>query len=265
MKTALCPALLAVTLHGAALAQPQIPPPPAGAVPASAPAAALSQGEALRRFSSSSTEHPPPPWRAVGLPGARKPLPSFDVVPLDGQRVLRVLSDSAYGHLLHELPSLEVTAATRLRWRWRVDEVVGTADPRDRATDDEPVKVCALFDMPLDRLRFWERNLLRLMRSQAHENLPAATLCYIWDARLPPGTLLPNAYTSRVRFIVVGGGASSLGHWQPFDQPLARDFMRAFGDETPVVPPLIGVSVGADSDNTRGRSLAHVSDIELRP
>ena len=36
-------------------------------------------------------------------------------------------------------------------------------------------------------------------------------------------------------------------------------------DESKEVPPVTGVAVGADADNTHGHSLAHVADLVLEP
>jgi hypothetical protein len=163
------------------------------------------------------------------------------------------------------LPAAVPDAGTRLRWRWRLDQPLAGADLRRRETDDSPLKVCALFDMPLDRLGLIERNVLRLARSVSGENLPSATLCYVWDATLAPGTLLSNAYSARVRMIVVDSGAQRLGQWTAHTRDLAADFRLAFGHESASVPPLQALLVGADADNTAGYSLGYVGDVTLTP
>ena len=117
---------------------------------------------------------------------------------------------------------------------------------------------------------------MRIARSASGEALPAATLCYVWDAQLPTGTLLPNPYTGRVRFIVLNSGDSPLGTWVVHERPLAADFLRAFksdlgslaastSPDAARVPPLVAIVVGADSDNTGGASLGYVGDMVLRP
>jgi len=219
----------------------------------------------LQPFSSAGGGAPPAPWRIVGLPKASKPLTRFDITPLDGRMVLRVQTDKSYANLEHDLPGLEVPPGTLLRWRWRLDQPLVGTDLRRREGDDSPLKVCALFDMPLERLGFVERNLLRAARSVSGEHLPAATLCYVWDASLPVGTLLDNAYSHRLRFIVLDSGHKQPGQWVAHAQDLAADFRRAFGSESPSVPPLQGVLVGGDSDNTGGQSLGYVGDITLSP
>jgi len=112
---------------------------------------------------------------------------------------------------------------------------------------------------------FFERQLLRLARTRSAEPLPAATVCYVWDATLPAGTTLPNAYTRRVRYLVLRGAAEAAGTWQAEHRDLGADFLRLFGDESPQVPPVTGVAIGADADNTHGQGLAFVADLVLQP
>lgn len=228
-------------------------------------AQAQTPGPALAAFSSASGAQPPAPWRVVGVPGGKIPLTRYALVELDGRKVLRVEADKSYGNLVHDLPALVPEAGLQLRWRWRLDEALRGGDLRRREGDDSPLKVCALFDMPLAGLGLIERNLLRLARVASGEKLPSATLCYVWDGTLAPGTLLPNAYTARVRFIVLDSGEQRLGQWVAHSRDLAADFRRAFGSESDALPPLQAVLVGADADNTAGRSVGHVGDVTLSP
>ncbi len=110
---------------------------------------------------------------------------------------------------------------------------------------------------------FFERQLLRFASSRAGYKLPTATLCYVWDHMLAPGTLLDNAYTRRVRYIAAGGQCPGNGAISRHD--LAADFRRAFGDETRELPPLTAVVIGADTDNTGSNSVGYVRDLRLEP
>ncbi len=224
-----------------------------------------AQSVALTAFSSTPGEQLPAPWRVVGVPGGKIPLTTYALVEMDGRKVLRVEASKSYGNLVHDLPLVVAETGARLRWRWRLDEPLRGADLRRREGDDSPLKVCALFDMPLTKLGLIERNLLRLARAASGEKLPSATLCYVWDATLASGTLLANAYTGRVRIIVVNSGEQRLGQWVSHERDLAADFKRAFGDESDTLPPLQAVLVGGDADNTGGRSVGHVGDVTLSP
>lgn len=207
-------------------------------------------------------EAPPPPWRVVGLPDQHKPYTRFTVVPLDGERVLKVEAASSYGMLVHPLGP-PPAAPLQLHWRWRLDEPNPASDLHSRAGDDSPAKVCVLFDLPLQAVPFVERQWLRLARLRSHDPLPAATVCYVWDAHLAAGTTLPNAFTRRIRFVVVEGADAPLHRWLDERRDVQADFLQLFGDEAHALPPLVGIAVGADADNTRAHSVAHVASIGL--
>ena len=216
-------------------------------------------------FSSASGDQPPAPWRVVGVPGGKIPLTTYVIADIDGSRALRVEANKSYGNLVHPITSVSPEAGVRLRWRWRLEEPLRSADLRQRSGDDSPLKVCALFDMPLEKLGVVDRSLLRMARSATGEKLPSATLCYVWDHALATGTLVRNAYSGRVRMIVVNSGDQRLGQWLNHDRDLAADFQRAFGEESDVMPPLQAVLVGADADNTGGRSLGWVGNVSFSP
>lgn len=200
-------------------------------------------------------------WRTVGIPKGKVPLAEMRSKNEGGKAVLELKTQASYGTWVHDIARASVDDATTLSWRWRVDEAVEKANLRTKAGDDAAVKVCVSFDMSTTGLSLGESALLRLARAATGEALPAATLCYVWDAALTAGTVLPNAYTKRVRFITVD---SQKGQWRSFSRNIEKDFARTFGAESKTVPPITAVIIGADSDNTKGSSLASVSDVVLR-
>jgi Protein of unknown function (DUF3047) len=176
---------------------------------AALPLLSKAQKPVLAPLVSGTGNTAPSPWRAVGLPRNKAPLASFDVATVDGVRALRLKTDASYGTLVHELKDVSGADAT-LAWRWRLDEPVGNADLRKKEGDDAALKVCVMFDLPLDNVPFGERTVLRLARSLSSELLPAATVCYIADRSLATGTSLANAYSRRVRSIITDGQGSPL-------------------------------------------------------
>ena len=238
-------------------------------------------------------------WVSAPLP-AQKLLPTrFDLREVDGRPAWRVESPASYGNLVQVVQVAGAQART-VTWRWRLDRAIERADLLTKAGDDAALKVCLLFDMPAERVPFVERQLLRVARAASGQALPAATLCYVWAplvsataARSPgagaggalgrtssgaagggagsagaassTGVVLPNAHTRRMRWMVLRGTESALGTWQVEQRDLRADFLRAFGDETPSVPPLVAVLVGADADNTGGHGLGWLQDLTLRP
>lgn len=219
----------------------------------------------IEPFSAARTDRAPTPWRVVGVPGGKIPLTTFTVTELDGQPVLRVEAQKSYGTLVHALPYRTPVPAVQLSWRWRLDKGLQGTDLRLRAGDDSPLKVCVSFDLPLDKLGLIERSLLRFARAASDEVLPSATLCYVWDTTLPPETLLPNAYTARVRMLVLNSGNHTLGSWVAHSRNVVADFRTAFAGEFDSVPAITAVLVGGDADNTGGHSIGYVDDVSLKP
>ncbi len=201
-------------------------------------------------------------WLPAPLPKQTLPPTRFTVVDVDGAAALRIESSASYGNLVHQADGAAATAQT-LQWRWRLDTAIDGADLQRKASDDAALKVCVLFEMPIDRVPFVERQLLRMARAATSQALPAATLCYVWAPLLKPDTLLPNAHTKRMRWLVLQGAGAPLATWRSERRDVHADFLRVFGDEAAQVPPIAAVLVGADADNTGGFGLGHIAALEL--
>ena len=210
-------------------------------------------------------------WRFVGFPKYKADIPAtrFELAEVQGERALKVSTSASYGTWVHDLPKVN---PGRLQWRWRLDQPLtggqGVADIQTKAGEDAALKVCVMFDHPLDRVPFVERTLLRIARSVSGEDLPAATLCYVWDSVHPAGLQGANPYTQRVRFITLQGKGAPLAQWQTETRDVAADFVNLFGDELPAstaAPKVRAVLIGADSDNTGALSVGWVQGVQWRP
>ena len=203
------------------------------------------------------------PWRVVGLPQQKFPPTDYRAVRVDGLDAVRIDARGSYGNLVHDLPP--GTRVGTLAWRWRVERPNPRADLATKPGDDSAAKVCVLFDAPIEQVPFVERALLRVARAASGEALPAATLCYVWAQAQRPGDVLPNAYSKRVRYVVLRGADAPLDTWLDERRDVAADFLRAFGDEAREVPPASAVAVAGDADNTGGHSVAFVADLRAGP
>ena len=213
-------------------------------------------------------DHVTSAWHVVTLPQqGSKPVTRFSAERVDGRLALRVDADHSYGNLVFDTPPGPLPQ--RLRRSWRMQVPNPAADLHQRAGDDAAVKVCVAFDLPLDSVPFAERQLLRLARASSGQPLPAATLCYVWAGAEPRGALIDNAFTHRVRYIVLRNAGDGIAAWLDESRDLAVDFLRAFGDESPSaatkVPPLLAVIVGGDADNTGLHTVAHLSALRFEP
>jgi hypothetical protein len=93
-----------------------------------------------------------------------------------------------------------------------------------------------------------------------HQQLPYATLMYIWENHAPTGTMIASPHTERIKMIVVESGSSKLGAWDEVTRNLYDDYKQAFGEEPPSVK---WIGVMTDTDNTGQSIRALYGDIKL--
>jgi hypothetical protein len=117
------------------------------------------------------------------------------------------------------------------------------------------------FDVPVESLPAGERFRIGAARMLYGPGVPVAALCYVWDTKAPAGTFAANAYTDRVRIVVVDSGAGNAGRWVPHQRNVLEDFRKAFGGEPPAID---GVIVSTDTDNTGETAEAFYGDIRFR-
>ncbi len=200
-------------------------------------------------------------WQVANLPDQKPPPTRYSAETAGDRPALRMEAQASYGNLLHALPG--VAAPARLAWSWRVAEPNPGTALRSKAGDDVAAKVCLSFDAPLSSVPFGERTLLRIARARTGQELPAATLCWVWGGPEAAGSVVDNAFSRRVRYVVLRNSADVGERWFDESRDIAADFQRAFGDEVPSLPPLVAVLVGADADNTGGRSVAHITALRF--
>lgn len=205
----------------------------------------------------------PAPWRIVTLP--RIPMHTrYAIAENDGRRAVRAEADASYATVIHPL-NVDIAGTPILRFAWRVDRFPAGSDLTTKAGDDLAAKVCVLFDVPLDRLAFADRAKIQLGRRLFDPELPAATVCYVWDRALPAGRWIANAYTDRVRMLVLRSATNGeQDRWFDERRDLRADFRQAFPAEAAAgVPKVAAVAFATDADNTKSQASAWFGDLAL--
>jgi hypothetical protein len=148
----------------------------------------------------------------------------------------------------------------KLRFSWQVPALLPEADLALRDADDSPVRIVLAFEG--DRSRFSPRNAMlnELARTLTGEEMPYATLMYVWCNKRAPGTVITNARTDRIRKLVVESGPRRLGQWLDYERDVRADFERAFG-EAPGA--LVGVAIMSDTDNTQSKARAWYGPLSM--
>ena len=197
--------------------------------------------------------------RVIGA-NKNKPPTRYSIVIDDGVTVLRAdAQDSVSG--LSQAVKVNPAEHPILKWRWKISNTLKASDLKTKEGDDFPARTYVMFDYPLEKLSFGERTKLRLARALYDPNLPAATLCYVWDGKAPVGTIAPSPYTDRVRIVVVESGGARINRWLDMERNVAADFRAAFGEDAPAVT---AVAIATDTDNTGESATAFYGDISFQ-
>lgn len=205
----------------------------------------------------------PAGWEPLTVPNLKPNL--FDLVEDGGRVVLRARSAQSASSLAFRLDA-DPAKSPILAWRWKIDRVVAGADLSQAQGDDFAARVYVSFDVPLETLSLLDRAKFQVARLLYGATLPTAALCYVWDNRNPPGMTAWNAYSRRLRMVVVRSGAERAGQWVAESRDLEADFRAAFGAEwRGPVPRVTGVALGADTDQTGEAVTAWFGDLALGP
>ncbi len=201
----------------------------------------------------------PSGWQPWILSPFKRPT-SYQLVSREGKTVVRADARSSASGLMHPL-ALNPGSYPLLQWRWKVDALIAKADNSQKHLEDAPARLVVSFDGDMEKLAPQDRMLFDNVRILTGQQMPYATLMYIWGNRAPRETIIPNRHTSRVRMIVVESGRDKLGRWQEVTRNVAEDYRRAFGEEPGRIS---AVGIMTDTDNTGGNAHAYYGDILFR-
>lgn len=206
---------------------------------------------------ASTSNRAAPDWRHHSFPG-KKPS-HFRYERKDGRETMAATSSSSASMVRQGL-RVEPEELASVRFSWKVPELMAQADMALRDADDSPVRVLLVFEG--DRSKFSGKNamLSELARALTGEELPYATLMYVWCNTRPPGTVIVNPRTDRIRKLVVESGAGKLRQWVDYERNIRADYEKTFG-EAPGA--LVGIGIMTDSDNTRSNTRAWYGPVML--
>lgn len=203
---------------------------------------------------------PPAGWETLSF--SRVPRHTRYTVVLEGERwVLRAESDAAAAGLFRPL-DLDPKVYRVLSWRWKVEAVLARSDPRRREGDDYAARVYVAFQYDPATASVWERSRYGAYRLLYGRYPPGVVLNYVWESRLPAGTVLDNAYTARAKIVVARSGAAEAGRWVAETRDVYEDYRRIMGAEP---PRIVGVALMTDTDDTGERAVAYYDAITLAP
>lgn len=201
----------------------------------------------------------PDGWRRWTLSKFKKPT-DYKLVDYNGRTVVKARAEASASGLVHKL-DIDPREYPMLTWQWKTTALINTADNRTKHLEDSPVRVVITFDGDKDKLPLADRLFADNIRLVTKQELPYATLMYIWENKAPVDSVLANLHTSRIKMIVAESGTAKVGAWQDLKRNVYEDYRRAFGEEPGRVT---SIAVMTDTDNTGESVQSYYGDIMFR-
>ncbi|MFZ2807861.1 MAG: DUF3047 domain-containing protein [Desulfosalsimonadaceae bacterium] len=171
--------------------------------------------------------------------------------------VVKAFSQASASGLIREMP-IDPEKFPILKWRWKATGLYKNGDVSRKDGDDFPVRIYIAFEYNAGNVGFFEKAGFSTLKLFYGEYPPIGAITYIWENKLPIGTIAPNPFTDRVKMIVVESGGKKLNNWVDEERNIFDDYVKAFGKKPPMIS---GVAIMTDSDNTGESAVSYYGDI----
>ena len=214
------------------------------------------------KFSTQKPGGTPQDWKPLTFRNIDKHS-SYTLATENGVTVLKAEANASASGLTRDLTALklDIREYPILKWRWKVANLIKNADIATKEGDDYPARIYVTFRYDPERAGAGMRMQYGMAKSLYGEYPPHAGINYVWDGKAPVGTMVPNAYTARAMMFVVESGAKRIGEWVEVERNVYEDYKRAFKEEP---PPVLGIAVMTDTDQTGEAATAWYGDIVVR-
>ncbi len=199
----------------------------------------------------------PTDWTEIRF-GQNEAGTDYNLARKDSAVVVQARSENGSSALIKH-PRIDLDEYPILEWRWRAESLPSDADIAADTTDDAAARLYVTFDY--EDLGVVDRAKLMLLRRFGYEKAPSRALNYVWTTRRDRGTVQASAYTDQIMMMSVRSGADKKGEWVRERRNVRADYRQVFGGEP---PPVNGVALMTDTDNTAGTAAALYGDIVFR-
>jgi len=218
-------------------------------------------GPSLLRVGHFSAQSPtdsiPAGWEQIRF-GENDASTSYALVRAESTVVVRARSDNGASGLITQR-RVDLEKHPILEWRWKVNELPQGADVSTKTADDAAARLYVTFDY--DGLGLYDRLKLMLLRRVGYAEAPSRALNYLWSTTQTRDDPLPSAYTDQIMMLPIRSGSTRGGEWVRERRNVLADYRRVFGEDP---PPVNGVVIMTDSDNTGTSAEALYGDIVFR-
>lgn len=181
-------------------------------------------------------------------------------VGIDGEGMaLKAVSHASASGIYTEV-DLDATDYSLVTWEWKVANLIEKGDPTTTNGDDFPARIIVAFHYDPAQASVVKRLKYEVARLIYGRYPPGSALLYVWDNRLPVGTMLDNANASWAKMIVQESGPSKVRQWVSERRNFFQDYVMAFGSYP---PRLKFIGIMTDTDDTGEQTVAYYRHLML--
>ncbi|HEX6692779.1 MAG TPA: DUF3047 domain-containing protein [Burkholderiales bacterium] len=202
----------------------------------------------------------PEGWEALKINDKKKPT-AYRWMVEGGAKVLHARAEaSASG--LQRRAAFSLADRPIISWSWKVSRLVAGADNSRTGREDAPARIVLAFDGDVSKLPRVDQAVMYVSRRMSGQDLPYATLMYIWSNKVAVGSVIENPNSRRIQMVVASSGPAGVGAWQTLSRDVVADYRRAFKEEP---GRLLAYGVMSDTDNTGETVEAWYGEISFHP
>ena len=197
-------------------------------------------------------------WRPLFFPNAHKHT-KYAIDAKDGERCLKAESDGSASALVYK-GEFNVYEFPTVKWRWKVDNVYQKGDPEKKSGDDYPIRIQIVFKYEPEKAGRVQKIEYGLVKKMYGEYPPQSTLSYVWASREDQKAIMASPFSNSIRLMALEKGGRKSGTWCDEEIDIVKDYREAFGVDP---PPVAGIVIMNDSDDTGEKSVSYVKSIEV--
>lgn len=177
----------------------------------------------------------------------------------NGTPIIIASSDNSISSVTTPLTA-DPAAFQYLEWEWKIESVIESGDMTRRDGDDFAARVYVTFDYDKSKLGFGDRIKYTAFKTFTSFDIPLRSLNYIWANKADIGATGENPFSSWVQYVVIQSGNEWAGEWKIEKRNILEDYRMVYGEEP---PPISGITIMTDSDNTGESTKAYFGKITL--
>lgn len=197
-------------------------------------------------------------WTPLNFPSIEKKSAYF-LFRENNQIIIKAVSNGGASGIFKKL-DIDTIQYPLLSWRWKVENILHKGNVMSKQGDDYSARIYVSFNYDPEKLTGMEKVKYKLYTFVHDEPPPLAVINYVWGNKAPIGTIVPNAYSTRVKMIVVESGTKNINKWMSVQRNVFEDYKKAFGD---MPDSISGIAIMTDTDNTGESAVAYYGDISF--